>query len=126
MLLTDEDVAVGRENIHERIQVVWVGPRQPVEIHDSVSTRRLGQDLQTGLWSSVGTMFATDDQDRTIGQDQSGRVPSPTLEGNGLYIFLPVVGPINTVGTIWGVETDAVKRVDTPSADIDLSPGLVR
>jgi hypothetical protein len=53
---------------------------QPIEIHDGVSTLRLGKDLECGFRNSVGTMFTTDDQDRTVGQHQSGRVPPPTLE----------------------------------------------
>ena len=85
-LLTDEDVTIGGHDVQEWIQVVWVGPVQKVEEHGGISTRRFGKDLETGLGRSVGTIFAADDQDRTIGQHKSARIPAPTLEGNNANV----------------------------------------
>lgn len=79
-ILTDEDVTVRQENVQERVQVAQVGPLQPVEIDRGVSTLRLGKDTKSGLMNSIGIVFAAGDQDRTVDQHPSDRIPPPALE----------------------------------------------
>ena len=57
--------------MQERVQVVRVRALEPVEEHPGLAARWRGEDLETGLRSTVTADLTADNYDATVGQDKS-------------------------------------------------------
>lgn len=113
------------QDIHKGVQIVRVGTIKPVQVL-RISSRWGRKDLARRCRSGVGTNFTTEDKNRAVGHDHSGRIPTTSQERNFILVLLPIAGSGNTWRSAWGVQADTVSGSTSPSSNVELSTCLVR
>ena len=124
VVVGDEDVPA-REDSQERVEIVGVRPLQPFH-EQQISTRGSRNDFEIGYGSTVASVFAAHNQERAIDHLHGRWVPATDLQRDLIDVLLPVIVALDAWCTVGCEKANAVKRVSRPSADVDLSCGLVR
>ena len=76
--LTNE-YASTRENMQERIEIVWVCPLEPVEVDRRIPTRDARENLKRRVRWGVCAYLSTHNEDTAIGKNKGGRIPTSSL-----------------------------------------------
>ena len=76
--LTNEEMCAWKDN-NEWIQIEGVCSSKPIKGNYSVTAGRLWKYFQTWLRTRVASCFTTNDENGSIGQHRSSRIPSSSL-----------------------------------------------
>jgi hypothetical protein len=71
--------ATARENIKERIEIIWAGPLEPVEEDCRITAGNSRKNLNGRFDWSICTRLATQNKDTAIGQNKCSWVPTSRL-----------------------------------------------
>ena len=140
--------ATTRENINEWIEIVWARPFEKVKGNLRVTTGNPRESLNRCIGRTTCACHAAHNKDTAIGHNKCGRVPTSTLcrkliehrsftcaigvdtpaylQLEVVWVFLPIIGPIDASRTIGGIKTDAYRRVLQPTTNIEDTRSLVR
>ena len=140
--------ATAREDINEWIEIVRARPLEEVKRNLRGTTGNPRDKLNRWISRTACACLAAHNKDTAIRHNKCGRVPTSALvrqthEHRSLiraievdtpaylqlevvWVFLPIIGPIDSSRTIRGIETDTYRRVLQPATNIQDTRGLVR